>query len=82
MPPPDDTSTRIIPFYSLRLGDLVSARAEILCWCGACRKERRVGVIPVLAKFGPGHGVRELEKTFTCPHCKRTGFGSVRVEWL
>jgi len=62
MPPPDDAATRIIPFYSLRLGDLVVPRATLVIQCRACSRVSRVSIIPVLSKFGHRYGVRDLEQ--------------------
>ena len=75
-------SDRVIPFYSLTLGDLVHPRAVLVVHCQACRTEREVQVVPVLARRGPAFGVRDLEKVFTCSACSRRGFAMVRVVWL
>lgn len=82
MPPDRPAPPKIIPFYSLRLADLVSEKAVIVLQCRACRREGRLDVIPVLARRGPNFGVRELEGVVTCAECGRKGFAMVRVEWL
>jgi hypothetical protein len=82
MPPDRPSPDRVIPFYSLTLGDLVYPKAALIVWCGSCRREARLDVIPVLAKRGPAFGVRELDKVLTCAGCGRKGFANVRVEWL
>lgn len=82
MPPSDDAATRIIPFYSLRLGDLVVPRAILVMQCKACRRVSRVAVVPVLAKFGHRYGVRDLERVHVCAGCAMRAHGSVTVEWL
>lgn len=77
-----DDAGQVIPFYSLKLRNLVEVRALLVVWCSACRSERRVDPVPVIGRRGPDFGVRDLEKVFTCSRCGRKGFGSVRVEWL
>ena len=72
----------MIPFYSLRLADLVHPKGILVVRCGACRTEREVPKIPVLARRGPNYGVRELERVFTCSACSRRGFAMVHVVWL
>ena len=80
---PDDAPVqRVIPFYSLRLGDLVIPRAVIVIQCRACYWLDRVAVVPVLAKFGPKYGVRDLERVHVCRGCQAKAHGVVSVEWL
>ena len=75
-------SDRVIPFYSLRLRDLVHPKALLVVRCGACRTEREVPVIPVLARRGPNFSVRDLERVFSCTACSQQGFAMVRVVWF
>ncbi len=82
MPPPDDAATRIIPFYSPRLGDLVVPRATLVVQCKVCSRVSRVSVIQVLSKFGHRYGVRDLERVYVCAGCAMRAHGSVTVEWL
>lgn len=72
----------LVPFYSLTLGHLIHPKADLIVWCGACRRTGRLEVLPVLAQRGPAFGVRDLEKVLTCGRCDRRGFATVRVEWL
>lgn len=77
-----DDPAPVIPFYDLVLGDLVHARAVLVVWCGACRREGRLAVLPVISKRGHGCGVRELGKVLTCAGFGRRGFADVQVEWI
>lgn len=80
---PDEPRTdRVIPFYSLKLSDLVYPKAGLVVWCGACRREARLQVVPLIGKRGPDYGVRDLGKALTCGACGRRGFANVRVEWF
>ena len=78
---PQDPHT-VIPFYSLCLGDLVVPRGILIIQCRACYTVARVPVVPVLAKFGPRYGVRDLERVHVCAACKAKAHGFVTVEWL
>lgn len=78
----DASAQRVIPFYSLRLGDLVIPRAVIVMQCRACYRRDRVPVVPVLARFGPKYGVRDLERVHVCRGCHAKAHGVVSVEWL
>lgn len=80
--PPDDAPTRVIPFYSLRLGDLVIPRGILIIQCRACYKVARVPVVPVIIRFGHKFGVRDLERVHVCTACKMKAHGVVSVEWL
>ena len=80
MPPDAPRPDRIIPFYSLALPDLVHPKAVLIVWCGACRREARLEVIPLLGRLGHRQGVRDLNKALTCSACSRKGFANVRVE--
>lgn len=77
-----DGPSPVVPFYSLRLGDLVHAKAVLAISCGACLREGHLDILPLLASRGPGMGVKELERVVTCTQCRRKGFALVRVEWL
>lgn len=72
----------IIPFYSLTLANLVSARGRLVVWCRACRRTAYLDVIPVLAKRGPGKRVSDLGRFLTCDGCRQKGWADVRVEWF
>lgn len=71
-----------MPFYSLTLAHLVRPQAVLTVSCGACRRTAEVDVLPLLARLGPGYGVRELERRLTCENCKRRGWSMVTVTWL
>jgi len=77
-----DGLSPVISFYSLRLSDLVYAKAILVISCRACRQEEHLKVIPLIGHRGPRFGVRDLERVVTCAQCKRQGFAMVRVEWL
>ena len=82
MPSDDSSATRVIPFYSLRLGDLVVSRGTLIIHCHACSHVARVPVIPVLSKFGHRYGVKELERVHVCNRCQAKAHGFVTVDWL
>lgn len=80
--PPDEASTRVIPFYSLTLGDLVVPRGVLVIRCRACSRVSRVPVVSVLSRFGYRYGVRDLERVHVCPGCKAKAHGWLNIEWL
>jgi hypothetical protein len=82
MPPDRPAPLTTIPFYSLRLRNLVHAKARIMVVCGACRRTGTLDPIAVLAAKGPKYGVKDLEKALRCEGCGQKGFAHVRVEWL
>lgn len=77
-----DQPSTVIPFYNLRLGHLIYAKAALVISCQACRRSGKLDVIEVACAKGPLYGVRELEKALRCQRCGRIGWASVRVEWL
>lgn len=77
-----DAPTRITPFHSLSLGDLVAPKAEVVVTCRAYHHSGRLAVIPLLGAKGPQHGIRHLERTLRCDGCGQRGWASVSVEWF
>jgi hypothetical protein len=69
-------------FYSLRLRDLVHAKAILIITCGAIRRSGSLDPIALLASRGREFGVRDLERARKCQACGRRGFAHIRVEWL
>lgn len=72
----------VIPFYSLRLKKLVTTRAVVKVWCGACRRSGSLDPVASLLARGPEFGVKELEKSLRCDGCGQRGWASVTVDWL
>jgi hypothetical protein len=52
---PDDARQTTIPFYSLRLGHLVGAKAVLVVGCQACRRTGKLDPIALLAAKGPAY---------------------------
>ena len=78
----DGRPATVIPFYALRLGHLIQAKADLVVTCDACRRVARLPVIPLACKRGPNYGVRDLERGLRCETCGMRGWASIRVEWL
>lgn len=79
---PPNQPTTVIPFYALRLGHLITAKADLVVSCQACRRSGRLDVIDIACAKGRLYGVRELEKSLRCQRCGRVGWASVRIEWI
>ena len=77
-----DDKTLAIPFYALCLSHLVQPKARLVVSCGACRKTRKVDVLPLYHRLGPAYRVKALEKRLTCSGCGRKWFALVRIEWF
>jgi hypothetical protein len=71
-----------LPFYALRLKNLVDPKARLVVMCKACRRSGRAEVLPLVHKLGPEFGVKDCELRLVCSHCHQKGWASVTVEWF
>jgi hypothetical protein len=71
----------IIPLYSLRLRDLLSAKGDLIVRCGACRRASTVDPIDLVGRRRLDFFVKDLERGLRCDVCGNAGWASIRVEW-
>ncbi len=71
----------LIPFYALRVRDLIRPLADVEVTCQACRHSARIEVIALLASAGPEINVRQLEKRLRCESCQMRGWVTIGLHW-
>jgi hypothetical protein len=73
---------KVLPFYALRLENLVRPRADLTVSCKTCGHEAVFPVIPVLIARGAKASMKDLERAFRCENCKIRGHVFIGVKWL
>jgi hypothetical protein len=60
---------------AVTLRDLHAQGVAVLCWCNGCDRHARLATGPLIARLGPGCGLRALAQRLRCSRC-----GSKAVE--
>lgn len=72
---------RLLPFYTIRLRDLVRPVAVVTVVCAACRHRAVVDPLTLAATKGPDATLRQLEPVLRCGHCGMKGWVHVELDW-
>jgi hypothetical protein len=73
---------KIIPFYALRLRDLITAKASLRVQCGFCATESELDVVALVWKLGPDADIRGIEKRLRCLKCRERGHSFMSLTWF
>jgi len=73
---------KILPFYSIRLRDLVRPVAVLTVICEACKHRSEVDPFAYAASKGPDANLSELGKYLRCAECGMKGWVRFEVEWI
>ena len=72
----------VLPFYSIRLRDMVRPVAVLTVVCEACKRKTEVDPFEFAAKQGPDANLRQLAPLLRCGQCGMKGWVRFEVEWL
>ncbi|MGR0188020.1 hypothetical protein [Azospirillum aestuarii] len=73
--------SRLLPFYTIRLRDLMRPVAVLTVVCEACRHRLAVDPFAFAAAKGPDATLRQLERVLRCGHCGMKGWVRFELDW-
>jgi hypothetical protein len=73
---------KIIPFYALRLRNLITAKASLRVQCRFCATESELDVVALVWKLGPDADIRGIEKRLRCQKCRERGHSFLSLTWF
>lgn len=72
----------VLPFYTIRLRDLVRPVAVLTVVCEACQHKARADPFAMAASAGPDANLRRLAPLLRCAHCGMKGWVRFEIEWM
>jgi hypothetical protein len=72
---PEQTKNKsVIPFYTLRLGDLIRPRARLIATCGFCGRASTLDAVGLAYAEGPRTLLKSVEARLRCRGCAARGW--------
>ncbi|MFT2093125.1 hypothetical protein ACMS1Z_00350 [Acidiphilium multivorum] len=72
----------ILPFYAVRIRDLIAPRAVIEAQCKICRQRGELDPCDLLASSKADEQLRHVAERLTCKGCGIRGEAFIALRWL
>lgn len=76
-----NAARHVLPFYAVRLENLIAPKAVLIVRCGFCSHESELDVIALACRHGPTTQLRALERKLRCRQCLMGGCGTFLLNW-